>query len=147
MKLPKGSLDSSFTWRSLLEASLVFLSNSYFKIRFWKCWYEIISTPTSWSCNKLAQVDIEWVGSSVGKGKSINTGDSGLNNTRDVLLSKPKFLTRKVLLLYDCDTKKQSEDHENLKIRSIPRQENRKIKKGIENLFPDRPINTSKNLV
>jgi hypothetical protein len=85
----------------------------------------------------LDQVDIEWVGASVGQGKSINTGDSGLNNTRDVLLSNPKFLTRKVLLLYDCDTKKQSEDHDNLKIRSIPRQENRKIKKGIENLFPD----------
>ena len=85
----------------------------------------------------LEQVDIEWVGISVSKGKSINTGDSGLNNTRDVLLSNPKFLTRKVLLLYDCDTKKQSEDHENLKIRSIPSQENRKIKKGIENLFPD----------
>ncbi|MBD2317702.1 hypothetical protein [Phormidium tenue] len=85
----------------------------------------------------LAQVDIEWVGASVDKGKSINTGDSGLNNTRDVLLSNPKFLTRKVLLLYDCDTKKQSADYDNLKIRSIPKQENRKIKKGIENLFPD----------
>jgi len=85
----------------------------------------------------LEQIDIEWVGASVGKGKSINTGDSGLNNTKDVLLSNPKFLTRKVLLLYDCDTKKQSEDHENLKIRTIPKQENRKVKKGIENLFPD----------
>ena len=85
----------------------------------------------------LDQVDIEWVGVSVGQGKSINTGDSGLNNTRDVLLSNPKFLTRKVLLLYDCDTKKQSADYDNLKIRSIPKQENRKIKKGIENLFPD----------
>ncbi|PZO44484.1 MAG: hypothetical protein DCF19_01670 [Pseudanabaena frigida] len=85
----------------------------------------------------LDLVDIEWVGASVGQGKSINTGDSGLNNTRDVLLSNPKFLTRKVLLLYDCDTKKQSADYDNLKIRSIPRQENRKIKKGIENLFPD----------
>ena len=85
----------------------------------------------------LEQVGIEWVGLSVDKGKSINTGDSGLNNTRDVLLSNPKFLTRKVLLLYDCDTKKPSEDHDKLKIRSIPKQENRKIKKGIENLFPD----------
>ena len=41
------------------------------------------------------------------------------------------------MLLYDCDTKKPSEDHDNLKIRAIPKQENRKIKKGIENLFPD----------
>jgi hypothetical protein len=85
----------------------------------------------------LAQVDIEWVGISIGKGKSINTGDSGLKNTRDVLISNPKFLTRKVLLIYDCDTDKSNEDHELLKIRKIPQQKNRKVKKGIENLFPD----------
>ncbi len=85
----------------------------------------------------LAQVDIEWVGISIGKGKSINTGDGGLKNTRDVLLSNPKFLTRKVLLLYDCDTDKSNENHELLKIRKIPQQKNRKVKKGIENLFPD----------
>ncbi|TAF06235.1 MAG: hypothetical protein EAZ77_12655 [Nostocales cyanobacterium] len=86
----------------------------------------------------LVQVDIEWVGVSIGKGKSINTGDSGLKNTRDVLISNPKFLgDRKVLLLYDCDTDKSDEDHEQLKIRKIPQQKNRKVKKGIENLFPD----------
>jgi hypothetical protein len=85
----------------------------------------------------LEQVDIEWVGASRGKGKSINTGDSGLNNTRDVLISNPQFLTKKVLLLYDCDTNKPNEDHEKLNIRKIPRQENRKVKKGIENLFPE----------
>jgi hypothetical protein len=85
----------------------------------------------------LAQVDIEWVGISTGKGKSINTGDGGLKNTRDVLISNPKFLTRKVLLIYDCDTDKSNEDHELLKIRKIPQQKNRKVKKGIENLFPD----------
>ncbi|MDM3848303.1 MAG: hypothetical protein PT116_25600 [Aphanizomenon gracile PMC638.10] len=85
----------------------------------------------------LVQVDIEWVGISIGKGKSINTGDGGLKNTRDVLLSNPKFLTRKVLLIYDCDTDKSNEDHELLKIRKIPQQKNRKVKKGIENLFPD----------
>lgn len=85
----------------------------------------------------LAQVDIEWVGISMGKGKSINTGDGGLKNTRDVLLSNPKFLTRKVLLIYDCDTDKSNEDHELLKIRKIPQQKNRKVTKGIENLFPD----------
>ncbi|KHG41414.1 MULTISPECIES: hypothetical protein [Aphanizomenon] len=85
----------------------------------------------------LVQVDIEWVGISIGKGKSINAGDGGLNNTRDVLISNPKFLTRKVLLLYDCDTGKSNENHELLKIRKIPQQKNRKVKKGIENLFPD----------
>ena len=85
----------------------------------------------------LAQVDIEWVGIYIGKGKSINTGEGGLKNTRDVLVSNPKFLTRKVLLIYDCDTDKSNEDHELLKIRKIPQQKNRKVTKGIENLFPD----------
>ncbi|MBD2569604.1 hypothetical protein [Anabaena lutea] len=90
----------------------------------------------------LAQVDIEWVGISTGKnlkskGSNRNAGESGLNNTKDVLISKPQFLTRKVLLLYDCDTDKSNEDHELLKIRKIPQQKNRKVKKGIENLFPD----------
>jgi hypothetical protein len=85
----------------------------------------------------LAQVDIEWVGASIGKGESINTGEGGLKNTRDVLLSNPKLLTRKVLLIYDWDTKKPNEDHDQLKIRTIPQQKNRKFKKGIENLFPD----------
>ena len=60
-----------------------------------------------------------------------------MKNTRDVLISNPKFLTRKVLLIYDCDTDKSNEDHELLKIRKIPQQKNRKVKKGIENLFPD----------
>ena len=85
----------------------------------------------------LAQVDIRWVGSSIGQGISINTGESGLKNTRDVFLSHPELVTRKVLLLYDCDTNKSNEDHELLKIRKIPQQKNRKVKKGIENLFPD----------
>lgn len=90
----------------------------------------------------LAQVDIEWVGISTGKnsnskGSNRNAGESGLNNTKDVLISKPQFLTRKVLLLYDCDTDKSDEDHELLKIIKIPQQKNRKVKKGIENLFPD----------
>jgi len=48
----------------------------------------------------LAQVDIEWVGISIGKGKSINTGDGGLKNTRDVLLSNPKFLTSGLSVFY-----------------------------------------------
>ena len=85
----------------------------------------------------LRSVDIEWVGSSIGKGKSINTGDGGLNNTRNVLISNPKFLNMKVLLIYDCDTKQCDEDcNEYLKIRRIPLIPDRKIKKGIENLFP-----------
>ncbi len=83
------------------------------------------------------RVNVEWVGANLGKGKSINTGDSGLTNTKNVLLSNPRYMTTTTLLLYDCDTKAYNEDHDKLKIRKIPRQDNRKIKVGIENLFPD----------
>lgn len=89
----------------------------------------------------VEKIDIEWVGTSISQGKSINTGDGGLNNTRDVLRSNPKFLTRKVLLLYDWDTNKSNENDELLKIRKIPQKKNRKFQKGIENLFDDHLYN------
>jgi len=85
----------------------------------------------------LERVNIEWVGKNIDIGKSINTGESGLTNTKNVLISNPRYLTTKTLLLYDCDTKIYSEDDDKLKIRKIPQQKNRKIKVGIENLFPD----------
>lgn len=86
----------------------------------------------------LKSIDIDWVGKSTGKGKNINAGNGGLKNTRDVLISNPRFLTCKVLLLYDCDTKQSDEDcNELLKIRRIPQIKGRKVSKGIENLFPD----------
>jgi len=93
----------------------------------------------------LKQVDIEWVGKSTGQGKSINTGDGGLKRTRDVLVSNPQFIeNRKVLLLYDCDTKMPNEDlGEFLKTRTIPKIEGRKVRKGIENLFPDNLFKSS----
>jgi len=85
----------------------------------------------------LERVNIEWVGKNIDTGKSINTGESGLTNTKNVLISNPQFMLIKTLLLYDCDAKIYNEEHGNLKIRKIPQQNNRKIKVGIENLFPD----------
>jgi len=85
----------------------------------------------------LERVNIEWAGKNIDTGKSINTGESGLTNTKNVLISNPQFMLIKTLLLYDCDAKIYNEEHGNLKIRKIPQQNNRKIKVGIENLFPD----------
>lgn len=86
----------------------------------------------------LEQIEIKWVGAPTGKGKNINAGDTGLTNTQKVLIANPEFINnQKVMLLYDSDTKKPDEDHENLIIRKIPKRENAKIRKGIENLFPD----------
>ncbi len=85
----------------------------------------------------LSQVDIDWVGGLKEKGKSFNTGDSGLNNTKSVFEANPGLLKHKLLLLYDFDTNKPKENNGLLSIRSLPKnEENTKIKKGIENLFP-----------
>lgn len=85
----------------------------------------------------LNKIDIEWVGTSTGQGKNLNTGDTGLNNTKKVFVANPELLNRKLLLLYDCDTNKPPEDIENLRVRQIPKQQNAKAKKGIENLLPN----------
>lgn len=84
----------------------------------------------------LEKINVEWVGKRNGQGP-INTGVSGLNNTRRVLEANPSILKHKLLLLYDCDTGKTREDIGLISIRAIPKnEENAKVKKGIENLFP-----------
>jgi len=87
----------------------------------------------------LEKIEIKWGGSSAGKGKNKNSGESGLNRIKDVFISNPGYLynIEFVLLLYDCDIQIDNEDHGKLKIRKIPQIQNRKVKKGIENLFPD----------
>lgn len=85
--------------------------------------------------NLLERLDIEWVGKRNEQGP-INTGIEGLNKTRAVLEANPKLLKQRLLLLYDCDSKKPNEDLGLLSIRTIPKnEENILVKKGIENLF------------
>ena len=55
------------------------------------------------------------------------------------------------ILLYDCDTKKKNEDFGHIFKRIIPLISENRIKKGIENLFPnetiERAINFKKEFV
>jgi hypothetical protein len=84
----------------------------------------------------LEKLRIEWVGKR-NKQSTANAGVSGLNSTRTVLDANPGILKHRLLLLYDCDAAKPDEDVGLISIRTIPRnEENKKIKKGIENLFP-----------
>lgn len=46
-----------------------------------------------------------------------------------------EIVLQKIILLYDCDTKKQNDDTAKVFKRVIPIVENNVIKKGIENLF------------
>ena len=84
----------------------------------------------------LAQLDIRCVGWQTEQG-SINTGVTGLNHTRNVIEGHPDLLKQRVLLLYDCDSRKPPEDLGKLFIRAIPNNEgNTKVCIGIENLLP-----------
>ena len=81
----------------------------------------------------LDSVDIEPVGNKTHPG-----GKSGLNRFRNVYEAKSSLFHRPILLLYDCDTNKQTEQVGQLNVRAIPRNaENDKVKNGIENLFPE----------
>ena len=83
----------------------------------------------------LEKIDVEWVGA-LRNGQAFNTGDGGLNHTRNVCEANPQLVTRPVILLYDSDTKKAAEDIGRLHIRCLPANpKNTVVRKGIENLL------------
>jgi len=84
----------------------------------------------------LASVEIRAVGQQ-GKQGAVNSGVTGLNHTRNVIEAQPDLLKQKVMLLYDFDSKKPSEDLGRVFVRAIPKNDaNARIRKGIENLLP-----------
>ncbi|MCT7953147.1 AAA family ATPase [Ancylothrix sp. C2] len=84
----------------------------------------------------LEQLEIDEVGQS-GKEGSKGGGHTNLDSARKFLENNQKLFSRPVLLLYDCDTKKEDEDVGLLSIRCVPiNKENSKVTKGIENLLP-----------
>ncbi|MBX4261311.1 hypothetical protein KTC96_06520 [Clostridium estertheticum] len=86
----------------------------------------------------LNEIDIDWVGAKKSKGKSFNSGDTGLNNVYNVCLSNTELTKKKIILLYDCDVNKKNSNHNSVFVRAIPfNNKNSKVKKGIENLLPD----------
>ncbi len=84
----------------------------------------------------LEGLQIDWIGRHGPKGP-LNTGSPWLDQTKKVIEANTDLTKRRVLLLYDFDTKKAAEDNGPISVRSIPRNPgNSRIKKGIENLFP-----------
>ena len=70
-------------------------------------------------------------------------GSSNLNNIWNTLNKSPHLsvaIKQKCLLLYDCDVNKDDGNKGKLFRRTIPQQENHKIRSGIENLFSDETI-------
>ena len=86
-------------------------------------------------------LDIEFVGIVDENGKTRFGGDTWLNHFKNIYEANTSLYHRPMLLLYDCDTQKEDRQVGNdgqLWIRSIKQNtENTKVKKGIENLFPE----------
>lgn len=82
--------------------------------------------------------EIQWIGTTDSKGSPFFTGDTALNQTYSFYKSNPSQLNHRerIMLLYDSDTNKVSEDLGNLCVRVMPRNTDNSIfKKGIENLL------------
>lgn len=86
----------------------------------------------------LDDVEFEWIGAKDPKGQGFNTGSGALNSAFSLFRSKPEFVRRSILLLYDHDAKKTAEDHGKLHVRAVPyNSRNNRFRKGIENLLPE----------
>ncbi len=86
----------------------------------------------------LEACDIEWIGATDEKGQGFHTGAAALKQTLSVLRANPGFSNRKILLLYDNDSKTPDADYESVSVRSIPISgANTKVTIGIENLLPE----------
>ena len=78
----------------------------------------------------------EWVGNLNKSGQEEFTGESSLNKIKSFIEGHPNYFPNKVMLLYDCDTNKVTENCSNkLFIKSLPKQENIKYQRGVENLL------------
>ncbi len=90
----------------------------------------------------IDSLDIEFVGIEDDNGQTHFGGHTWLSHFKNIYEANTSLYRRPILLLYDCDTKKEHEqigEDERLWIRSIKRNtENTRKKKGIENLFPVR---------
>lgn len=86
----------------------------------------------------LDSLEIRPVGIQV-NGGTRDGGKSGLDRFRNVYVANSWLFHQPMLLLYDCDSNKQEVNSKKPWVRVIPENaENTKVKKGIENLFPQR---------
>ena len=84
---------------------------------------------------KSIPVKIEWVGSYNSDGSAVFTGSSALDQVKNFILSNPKIIPNKLMLLYDCDVDKVNKKQVGrLFINKIPKNPKASIMdKGIEN--------------
>lgn len=81
-------------------------------------------------------IHFEWIGRNIEKGKSENTGDTALNNAAKFFKANMFMLKSKVILLYDCDTKKPETEEAPLYVQTMTYNlSNNQYLKGVENLL------------
>lgn len=82
------------------------------------------------------KISFNWIGRNTDKGKSENTGAGALNNAVLFFKANPQITSASIVMLYDCDTNKGSEDCKNLYIRTMKANSSNTIyKRGVENLL------------
>ena len=82
------------------------------------------------------KISFKWIGRNTEKGKSENTGVGALNNAVLFFKANSQITSAPIIMLYDCDTNKGSEDCQNLHIRTMTENSANTIyKKGVENLL------------
>ncbi len=86
----------------------------------------------------LEDIEIDEIGISTEDGQVKFGGEKSLEKGFDFLKHNLSVINRKVLFLYDCDTKAQPEKVGNIMKVKVPyNEENTKIKKGSENLLKE----------
>lgn len=82
------------------------------------------------------RISFKWIGRNTDKGGPENTGVNALNNALLFFKANSEMASTPIVLLYDCDTNKGTEDYNNIYIRTMIANPNNKIyKKGVENLL------------
>lgn len=76
-----------------------------------------------------------WIGALANKQGPFNTGDTALNHALALFKANPEFTKRKIVLVYDCDTKKPNETIGNVTVMGLEPIPDRRVQKGVENLL------------
>ena len=76
-----------------------------------------------------------WIGALANKQGPFNTGDTALNHALALFKANPDFTKRKIVLVYDCDTKKPNETIDNVTVMGLEPIPDRRVQKGVENLL------------
>lgn len=78
---------------------------------------------------------VEWIGNKNNSGNVINTGVGALNNLLKVLEANKNLFSKKIGLLFDCDTNKDEIIEDKYFTYTLTKIEGKNYKRGIENIL------------